>query len=344
MNKNIKQLLFLCFLFYYIALTNIGVQATNELINSTIFPFPLEKPFPESEIKLKIVYYAYLPSNKNGSLLIEAQLTDLKQMGVLSEAELHIVLCTPLGANETKTISAKRLLDGVNFVDTVLKGAANYSIEAVIGNFWEYPGISHYWRWARSIINDSEAQRTVMLYMHSKGMVFHGLKHKRIDLQLMNTVVSRWREVKKRFSEDTHLMKAGLIPSGAGFIWFNFFWARAHYVNHLYMPVRSDNFRHYYEGWLATMNGRSFRNGVDLNFNLIPPWDAFRLAPSRVSSCADTWAMVIKQYQRGLSSDAANAIRLINHPDDEAKVANATKKLVTRSPITGDPCYHFNIV
>ena len=43
-----------------------------------------------------------------------------------------------------------------------------------------------------------------------------------------------------------------MYPAPAGWIWFNFWWARASYLKKLVEPVRSTR-RHYYEDWLGRL-------------------------------------------------------------------------------------------
>ena len=117
-----------------------------------------------------------------------------------------------------------------------------------------------------------ERKNSVFLYMHSKGMVFHGKmnreKRKSVDGPLFKHVIEPWTEVLFRFQTVPDLDKAGFTVTNGGYVYFNYIWVRSSYVARLEAPIEypveahrgggsgctasADNVsRYYYEHWIA---------------------------------------------------------------------------------------------
>eukprot|EP01038_Epipyxis_sp_PR26KG_P003967 gene3967-5687_t len=114
-------------------------------------------------------------------------------------------------------------------------------------NLYEYPGIRKLWN-----IGQSNDDKTIILYFHSKGMTSGNLNETqdRWGRELSITVIDAWRDVLNEFQKYPHLNKAGYACSRAQWVWYNFMWVRASYLHTIVNPVISQR-RHYYEDWIA---------------------------------------------------------------------------------------------
>ena len=77
---------------------------------------------------------------------------------------------------------------------------------------------------------------------------------------LFDSTIVHWQHVLHVFSENATVDRSGSFPAPGGWIWMNFFWARASYIKKLVEPIRTDR-RHYYEDWL----GRIYDAATDSN-------------------------------------------------------------------------------
>ena len=85
-------------------------------------------------------------------------------------------------------------------------------------------------------------------------MVNHGRHKSRpvIESWLFNGTIVPWRQVIKAFQGNETVDRIGMFSSPAGWMWFNFWWARASYLQTVVEPVRTTR-RHYYESWLGNL-------------------------------------------------------------------------------------------
>ena len=86
------------------------------------------------------------------------------------------------------------------------------------------------------------------------GMVNHGRHAARPaeEASLFESTIVPWQQVLRIFSENATTTRCGSFPAPAGWMWTNFFWARASYIKKLVEPIRT-NRRHYYEDWLGRL-------------------------------------------------------------------------------------------
>eukprot|EP01039_Chlorochromonas_danica_P001392 gene1392-1513_t len=291
----------------------------------------------QKEMNIKVVYFAFIHPQRNWKFLIQSQLNHLKSIGLLDEAELCISVSTAHHANELVDTSIDRLQQAADAIDSLLKGHAQYRISLTLGNFYEYPGISEVWHWARQIASPQQARNTLFLYFHTKGMIFHGDETKRHDLPFFSMVIEPWKTVREHFMSDPLLNKAGFAISNHGWGWHNFWWARASYLQTLEYPIRNP-FRFYYEEWLGRVQqNKHFRSGVDLHLDVNVTDPHWRHGGGyNFSTCADGWSMALGEYRRGIGADAACIEKL--------KESNKSEPLpvqVVNYAIDGQPCYSF---
>ena len=103
-------------------------------------------------------------------------------------------------------------------------------------------------------MSEEEAQGSVVLYFHTKGMVHHGRNTSRpvVESIVFNQTIVPWRKVLGILSSNATVTRVDAYPALAGFIWQNFFWARASYIQLVVEPIRTTQ-RQYYEDWLGRL-------------------------------------------------------------------------------------------
>lgn len=195
--------------------------------------------------KLHVVYFAFLAEHRPWETIIRGQMNDLGACGVLLEpgAALHVMLTDPLGSLRDVAVDLIKSTLKSHGVDIEMK----VKIEVNSENLYEFPGVYKVYILAHM---DRDAY---ILYMHSKGMVYHeGMGRDPIELVNTVAVTSRWRRCIAALDRYPHIYKVGFAPSDQGTVWFNFFWVKASYVRLCSPPpFRSEN-RWDYEHWLRT--------------------------------------------------------------------------------------------
>jgi hypothetical protein len=186
--------------------------------------------------RITIVYYGFLAPRKRWPHTVVGQLGQLRSTGLLEAADLHVHL-TGDGPDVAMARSWIRDI------------APTAMIHASSENRFEYPGISLIWRLA------TERPQRIYLYFHSKGVASRGWIFGRgsrrtpEERRIYQAVIVPWRRILGIFDADPTVNKVGLCASEAGWMWFNFWWARGSYLASCEEPIVTTR-RHYYEDWL----------------------------------------------------------------------------------------------
>ena len=196
---------------------------------------------PDVSIKLPkkvvIVYGVYINPNADWRNLIRLQLEELRRSGVLSVADLHVIVSNP---SRAEGVSA--------FFDTV-PVLIKY-VEFHDENKFEYPAISHIWNLA-----NSQTDYKYIAYFHTKGMSYAKQRRNREEKILTHFTFSEWRRVLDVFDTRSDIHKIGLLPANGEnnrrWIWFNFWWIRSSFARGLAKPEETLN-RYYYETWISS--------------------------------------------------------------------------------------------
>jgi FkbM family methyltransferase len=134
--------------------------------------------------------------------------------------------------------------DCINYIQTITD---NVTISTSNVNLYEYTGL----KLLHSLSQNNPG--TIMLYIHSKGMVFSAYdKESRTELEMdlfRNTIIN-YSDVFRIFKENGNINKIGLFPSDIGAIWYNFFWVRANYLLDKEPPEINED-RFYYEHYIG---------------------------------------------------------------------------------------------
>ena len=183
------------------------------------------------EIKIKIVYFAYLVPDAWFGIVTE-QLDNLQNLKLYENAS---------------NIYISVIADDIEFGKLKELIKSKYQKLEIINhyheNVYEYPGIKAIYDLA-----DANDDNTILLYFHSKGMTSHA-HHQRIIL--FNKTIKPYEEIITEFQNNKDLDISCILPHPAGFAYFNFFWVRSSYVKkYLCEPIITTD-RFYWEVWLG---------------------------------------------------------------------------------------------
>lgn len=192
---------------------------------------------PPPRFYINIVYFANLFVNPtHGILLIEKQMKDLVSTGLLDVSTLHIVLSVPVKFNPTikekvyqSFLSSHNVIFHINNEDC-----------------YEYPGI----QLVHALASANGSPNHYLMYFHSKGITHYRGERDIVERNLHQTVIAPWRHVLEIFETHPNIDKIGSTASDAGFIWWNYWWARASYLINVEIPIKTE-IRRYYQHWLS---------------------------------------------------------------------------------------------
>ena len=164
-------------------------------------------------MKIKIVYFAYLLQDKWEEIVLEQleQLYSLTELYEISDIYMSIV---DVSEGSTELEKLNHLL--------LNKYPKIQLINIFYTNEYEYPGIKTVYELSTN--NDDE----YILYFHSKGVMSNSHD---VRKTLFEYTIANYKDAITEFQENKDTDIVCLIPSGYGFAYFNFFWARSSYIN-----------------------------------------------------------------------------------------------------------------
>jgi hypothetical protein len=188
-----------------------------------------------------IVYGVYINPQVDWKDFIREQLADLCATGVLAVADLHVVVSNPFG------------VAGVEAFFVALDVPCR-RILVHAKNKYEFWAISYVWHLAQG-----RAGYRYVAYLHTKSMSYANKRRCKVEAVLTYFTFSSWRKALEIFETQKDINKIGLFPAHdrddwGGWMWFNFWWAKAEYIRGLQKP-RQGMERFYYEHWLSLTGG-----------------------------------------------------------------------------------------
>jgi hypothetical protein len=193
---------------------------------------------------IKIVYYLYLVPDANWKEIASGQLRQLKNYGILNEADLYIHICDCHGL----VAEAESLIK-----DIVPSALLNFSYE----NRFEYPGIKLVYDLAK------QHPEAIFIYFHAKGVSHQIQLRSAKEVTLFTLTFKNWRKNIQLLNKNgiqkvglfPAMLKAGLNKPGelGGWIWYNYWYATGKYLSQCPQPMVHKD-RYYYEGWLGLHN------------------------------------------------------------------------------------------
>jgi hypothetical protein len=203
--------------------------------------------FAPQKNKIKIVYYVYTNPKANWRTIISGQLIQLMSYGILSEADLYIHITDCFNC-----------LD--EFIYLIKKITPNAIISSSLVNEFEYPGLKLVHGLALENPEDT------IIYFHSKGMSYNLHSRNVNEITLFTKTFENWRRTIQYLSKDG-MNKAGLFFEKRGWVWYNYWYAKASFLSECIPPYVTSN-RYHYEAWIGVDAKNKFTNNQDCVFIL----------------------------------------------------------------------------
>lgn len=205
------------------------------------FEIRLDAEPVSAQAKTRIVYFINCYINKNYIYLFSRQMAELATTGLLNGTD-SILYVVSSGTADDKSVLQKE-------IQRIFASTSGIRHEHTEQNLFEYPGIRKVWELGRK---ESDA---FILYFHARGISRIKLGRFRknrqpLEQRLFRRVIGEWRQNLLWLSAVRSADKVGISHGGNGWVWFNFWWARASYVAQLEEPEHTER-RHYYEDWLG---------------------------------------------------------------------------------------------
>lgn len=179
--------------------------------------------------RLHIVYFAWLPNNKNAMEIIPGQMAEVEASGLLDRpnTQLHVII-------STTDESQRDWMLGLDFMKRY-KPIVTHNKR----NTYEFPGIRYLWEIGCKNPND------FFLYFHNKGARY-GKGRIGMEKVLTRELVVAWRQMLSFSIYDKGSYTFGL--GGPAYQWMNFFYMRGSFFPMVPKPVVVPN-RYWYEEW-----------------------------------------------------------------------------------------------
>ena len=279
------------------------------------------------DYKVIMVYFAYVyPQRPHWLDLIREQLDDFNCNGLAARLNTMYVSIAIDFVKETDKNAAELVNSTIATVKEIIPHAI---FDITLENRFEYPGIRKVWDIAQSIESETEAHKTIIIYMHSKGMVntylpnFHSSRVP-LEIKLFHATFDRWDEVLYMYRKHKELTKVGCLPGYEGNVWFNIFYVRASYAQTLVNPTIAKD-RYYYEHWLKFIDNERYwpRGNSGVTHIEFAERDVYRASTTN-SGCGGCWSTCMPRI-RDISSGGGSA----------ASGASGTSGAVASAVITG---------
>ena len=180
------------------------------------------------------MYYVFINPKRDWKKIIKGQLSDLFLSGLLLESKLCIHITDTHGLVD----------ECMSFINDLIKSEISFKTND--SNQWEYPGF----KWLYELAQ--EYPDSAMLYLHTKGMVYHYLNDRDMcEKTILRYSIDNYKNTLKIFDENKLINKIGVYPSTEGWLWFNFFWIRSDYLMECNPPEYKPDNRYYYESYIG---------------------------------------------------------------------------------------------
>lgn len=212
---------------------------------------PLFDPDNTNTTNIHIVYFINTLTQKDFHFLLLAQFRDLLKTGLLESVYLKSLNIVTTSTNDQHEKIIKLITDLLG--ETVHNKIVNF-LHHNTENQFEYPGLKYVHTLSSQVDPDD-----LILYFHSKGITQvknPTAENSRFfaEVRVFNTVINRWKYHLWVLNQFPSINKTGASSGGIGWVWFNFWWARASYLSQCEEPIITTR-RHYYEDWVARFVG-----------------------------------------------------------------------------------------
>jgi len=250
---------------------------------------PMLQDRDSQRFELIIVYFGYIsPKREHWQALLRQQLDEFNCNGLSRRAKQFYISLAIDHASETDKGAAELVNQTISSLREIQPRAI---FDITLENRYEYPGIRTLWDVGKSLSSEA-AENTIMIYMHSKGMVhtyipnFHAARVP-LEIKLFHSTFDNWDTVLNMYHKYPKLNKVGCFPAPNGQVWFNLFYARASYIQKLVNPTIAKD-RYYYEHWLNMLDSEHYWPTDQVRRIEFADRDVQR---GTHSGCADCWSV-----------------------------------------------------
>lgn len=200
---------------------------------------------------IKVIYFAHLNPDR-WKFIITGQMKDLQSSGLITHVEKMYIVLT---GDDQQIKDAKVLITNILSIEPHFITSNE--------NHHEYLGIKTLYEIAKESKPD-----TLLLYFHSKGMVFHQhlpfterLFEERV---LTKHIIKRWKYSLSIFKNQPHIQKVCYATSEDGRCWYNFFWVRSQFIIHKCKPPVLSSDRYDYELYIGGSCDTTYKDCFNL--------------------------------------------------------------------------------
>lgn len=237
----------------------------------------------------KIIFFINCHVNRQYNSLLDLYLKDFQESGIQDRDDVKLIFVV-VGEPEDSTSIMKKVKDhlprlfGTYDEKDILTSAGTQRFELRMFDNSRYEHVGVETAWSEAMASDDD---DLITYTHCRGLGHNNPRH--LEMQGSREVFSMYASahiirnydgVMKKFNTNPLMTKAGVTQSPGGWMWFNFWTARASYlkkkdkpdINGKVSEAAAKSFdggqtvRHYYETWLGD-DGESNESGCSLLIN-----------------------------------------------------------------------------
>ena len=229
-------------------------------------PFTLDLKNNIKNNSIKMVYFINADISNCYLKVMSDQLDNFLQSKIfnLSNIKLFfIIICSDLKKRENikNLINLKKIKKYVDF-----------DIEFSSDKHKEFEGINKVWNLSKIKSNNND----LIIYFHAKGISYMQNKffyiRQPLEKFIFQLIIGRWERNIGLINRFNSIYKLGTLSGGNGWLWFNFWIAKASYISNLEKPIKR-NRACYYEDWLGrylikeeNIKSETYKNEYDETF------------------------------------------------------------------------------
>ena len=218
-------------------------------------PIVISTPVSATSQKVKLVYFCNCQVSSLYPKIVKHHLKDLRRSGMDKYKNFSAIFVICGTHKDVKAI--KRIINRIlpNLCNDTIKNTNELKrnrleIRLFESSHFEYQGIRTFWSESMSSHNDD-----ILAYAHCKSLSriddMQEIPH--LSKACSEIILGNLDIIASLLTTFGSIERAGICQGGNGWMWHNFFAAKASYLKTRPEPVLSRN-RYYYESWLA---GRS---------------------------------------------------------------------------------------
>ena len=229
-------------------------------------PFTLDLKNEIKHNSIKVVYFINADISNCYLKVMSDQLDNLLTSKIFNSSNIKlffIIICSDL----KKRKNIKNLI-----YFKKVKKYIDFEIEFSSDKHKEFEGINKVWNLSKIKSNHND----LIIYFHAKGISYMQNKflyiRQPLEKFIFKLLIGKWEQNIGLINRFNSIYKLGTLSGGNGWLWFNFWIAKASYISNLEKPVKR-NRACYYEDWLGrylitkeSKNIEKYKNEYDEKF------------------------------------------------------------------------------